>query len=170
MRDRVRLIVLMSVLGLGVDSHPSFAQGIAPYGESGNLPNFYNRQSQPLSPYLNLLRGGSPAVNYYYGVRPGLQSGGYLGQSGSQSGTNAGPRLSFFPYVDTLAELSPDDPVSGMAPTGHPIGFANTFSYFGAGSAGYGNRSSTGGSASSPQPNAGGRKGVLQSAAQGTRK
>ena len=34
------------------------------------LPNFYNRQTQPLSPYLNLLRGGDPGINYYYGVRP----------------------------------------------------------------------------------------------------
>src|SRR5690348_6570512 len=39
------------------------------------MPNYYNRQNQPLSPYLNLLRGGSPGVNYYYGVRPGTTGG-----------------------------------------------------------------------------------------------
>lgn len=44
----------------------------APVPAPGNfLPNFYNRQTQPLSPYLNLARGGNPGVNYYYGVRPG---------------------------------------------------------------------------------------------------
>ncbi|MFO0847687.1 MAG: hypothetical protein U0871_03865 [Gemmataceae bacterium] len=39
-------------------------------------PNFYNRANQPLSPYLNLLRGSNPSVNYFYGVRPGLGAGG----------------------------------------------------------------------------------------------
>lgn len=29
----------------------------------------------PLSPYLNLLRGGDPAINYYYAVRPALMNG-----------------------------------------------------------------------------------------------
>jgi hypothetical protein len=109
----------------------------APYGQSGFVPNFYNRQTQPLSPYLNLLRGGSPAVNYFYGVRPGLQSGGYLGPYAPQPGAALGPRQTFFPIFDTLAEPpAPGDLPSGMGPTGHPVAFRNTLNYYGGGSAG----------------------------------
>ncbi len=58
------------------------------------LPNYYNRPTQPLSPYLNLLRGGNPGVNYFYGVRPGTQGGvpfggGFgMGMTGMGSGFN----------------------------------------------------------------------------------
>ena len=45
-----------------------------PYGQSV-MPNIYNPVNQPLSPYLNLLRGGNAGVNYYYGVRPGTAGG-----------------------------------------------------------------------------------------------
>src|SRR4051794_22228131 len=54
-----------------------------PYMNQGPYaPNQYNRSTQPLSPYLNLLRGSNPAVNYFYGVRPGTMpnmagSGGF---------------------------------------------------------------------------------------------
>jgi hypothetical protein len=59
------------------------------------LPNYYNRTTQPLSPYLNLFRGVSPGVNYYYGVRPGLPTGGVnvFGQAPAYQpfvGANAG--------------------------------------------------------------------------------
>jgi hypothetical protein len=33
-------------------------------------PPFVTPPRQPLSPHLNLLRGGNPAVNYYLGVLP----------------------------------------------------------------------------------------------------
>ncbi len=67
------------VVGVSVASAAGAAAQIngSPYG-GGNAPyapNYYNRNSQPLSPYLNLLRGGNPAVNYFYGVRPGLMNG-----------------------------------------------------------------------------------------------
>jgi hypothetical protein len=89
----------------------------------------YNRQAQPLSPYLNLLRGGNEAVNYYYGVRPGTQPGAFTGMFNQSA---AGPRQTFFPVVDTLADLS-EDPQAAMrvSPTGHPVGFNNTLNYFG---------------------------------------
>jgi hypothetical protein len=45
------------------------------YQPPGAMPNIYNPVNQPLSPYLNLLRGGNPGVNYYYGVRPGTVGG-----------------------------------------------------------------------------------------------
>jgi hypothetical protein len=108
-------------------------------GSTGFAPNFYNRQNQPLSPYLNLLRGGNTAVNYFYGTRPGLASGGYLGPfapGGGSGGSAMGPRQTFFPCVDTLSEYSPEDPKAGMNPTGHGVGFFNTLGYFGGTSTG----------------------------------
>jgi len=54
-------------------NYPAMPYGNAPQNQFA--PNFYNRASQPLSPYLNLLRGGDPAINYFYGVRPGTIPG-----------------------------------------------------------------------------------------------
>ena len=86
--------------GAGAAGYPQNGYGggyggpATPYGAgglpaAGVLPNFYNRQYQPLSPYLNLNRGGNPAVNYFYGVRPGLQSSG-LYQGGLPGGGGFG--------------------------------------------------------------------------------
>lgn len=96
---------------------------------SGYAPNMYNRSAQPLSPYLNLLRGGNTAVNYFYGVRPGTQPSAFSTMLGQSSG---GPRMSFFPGADTLADFADDprDP-SKVAPTGHGTTFNNTLNYFG---------------------------------------
>jgi hypothetical protein len=92
-------------------------------------PNMYNRAAQPLSPYLNLLRGGNTAVNYFYGVRPGTQPNAFTGMFNQPT---TGPRLTFFPVVDTLADATdePRDPTK-VPPTGHPVGFNNTLNYFG---------------------------------------
>ena len=100
------------------------------------MQNYYNRNTQPLSPYLNLLRGGNPAVNYFYGVRPGLMQGAFgspLAGNMSQLG-----RQTFFPQVDNLYDLENVGPSDGIRPTGHPIGFNNTLNYYGAGTSGYG--------------------------------
>ena len=110
---------------------PAAARAQVPGQSNPNAyaPNMYNRQAQPLSPYLNMLRGGDAAVNYYYGVRPGTQPGAFTGMFNQSA---AGPRQTFFPVVDTLADLT-DDPQAAMrvAPTGHPVGFNNTLNYFG---------------------------------------
>jgi hypothetical protein len=96
------------------------------------LPNFYNPQYQPLSPYLNLNRGGSPAVNYYYGVRPGT-----IGGAGTFGGAAAlalgGARPPFFPQVtQTPDPVDLPGPGEGYAlpPAGHPIVYNNTLGYY----------------------------------------
>src|SRR5436305_11133256 len=77
---------LSSILLLVLSSTWAFAQYAGPYVPNPTplnyMPNYYNRTNQPLSPYLNLLRGGNPGGNYYYGARPGLPTGGgnVLGQ------------------------------------------------------------------------------------------
>src|SRR5262249_40602016 len=99
--------------------------GATPY-----VPNYYNRNNQPLSPYLNLLRGGNPAVNYFYGVRPGLMNGAF-GSPFTGGGNNMMGRQTFFPQIDTLYDLENTNPQDGIRPTGHPFGFNNTLGYFG---------------------------------------
>ena len=86
-------------------------------------------RSQTLSPYLNMLGGGNRAVNFYNGVMPGLQANS-MARMGGQN--QSGPRLTFFPVVDTLSDLD-DNPrdASVVNPSGHPVGFGNTMGYFG---------------------------------------
>src|SRR5215204_2241227 len=93
------------------------AQVTGPSNPSGYAPNMYNRGTQPLSPYLNLLRGGNNAVNYFYGVRPGTQPNAYAGMFGAGG---AGQRTTFFPGADYLTDLT-DEPrdATRVNPTGH---------------------------------------------------
>ncbi|HVK10752.1 MAG TPA: hypothetical protein VM597_18435 [Gemmataceae bacterium] len=123
-----RLVLALSALvAVGGSARAQIAGPASPVP----APNPYSRQTQPLSPYLNLLRGGNSAVNYYYGVRQGTGPGvqGMMGQPG------LAPRQTFFPVVDTLAEFQSEESkgLPRMAPTGHPVGFNNTMGYFGQG-------------------------------------
>jgi hypothetical protein len=122
----MKWFLLTTVVGL-LSANAASAQS-APPNPSAYAPNYYNRANQPLSPYLNLLRGNNTAVNYFYGARPGLPSGGYTGIF--QNPTMQ--RQTFFPQVDTLSDLFENPPEAGkVAPTGHPVGFGNTMGYFG---------------------------------------
>lgn len=103
------------------------------------MPNFYNRQNQPLSPYLNLLRGGNAATNYYYGVRPGTPAGGYLGIYG-YGAANAQLMLQqqslstwAVPFDEINAETDRPDAYEDrpLAPTGHPTLIGGSFGFSG---------------------------------------
>jgi hypothetical protein len=122
---------LTLTIGVLAVAGPTSAQTVGPTDPAGAALPGYNRQTQPLSPYLNLLRGQNTAVNYYYGVRPGSGAG----YQGMMSPGAAGPRQTFFPVVDTLADLLPEDARGAprLPPTGHPVGFNNTMGYFGPG-------------------------------------
>ena len=77
-----------------------------PQGGSGGafMPNIYNPQSQPLSPYLNMSRGGdNPAANYYFGTRPGTVGGG--GGFGGAPNIAMGGNRGLFPFQITPEEL-----------------------------------------------------------------
>lgn len=100
-------------------------------------PNIYGRRNQPLSPYLNLLRGqGNAGIDYYYGVRPGLQSGGQLpfaNQFGSGGGNlgSSQMRTGYLPQagIPTLEPLALPDAGKEviLPPSGHPVSYGNTF-------------------------------------------
>ncbi len=106
-------------------------------GNNGQfMPNIYNPQTQPLSPYLNLNRGnGNSAANYYFGVRPGTVGGMGGAMGGAPNIAMGGNRGLFFPQLasgpDPLG-LPDADPNSSTAlpPAGHPVMFANTLGYF----------------------------------------
>jgi hypothetical protein len=68
-----------------------------------------------LSPYLNLLRGGDPAANYYLGVMTEFDR---RYQQSRLAPVDA-PRLT--PMVDDRADLEVGD--RQLPPTGHPTGF-----------------------------------------------
>jgi len=148
------------VLGLAAAAAAQFPNN--PYTQPGGgagvpqnpgnfMPNIYNPQTQPLSPYLNMLRGSNPAANYYYGVRPGTVGGaGNAGTAGAANFAGGGNRGAFFPQLATGPDpFNLPDPETGaganvLPPAGHPVVFGNTLGYF-PGSAGRGMRPGLGG-------------------------
>jgi hypothetical protein len=72
----------------------------------------------PVSPYLNLLRPGDPAINYYGIVRPELSFQRSL--IGLQQQVNA-----------VGAQATADTQGLGLVSTGHPIVFNNYSHYYG---------------------------------------
>ena len=114
---------------------PGYGFGTGPgFNPNNFMPNIYNPQNQPLSPYLNLNRGGNPATNYYYGVRPGTTASGGRGFGGAPFLAGGGNRMMFFPQLaaapDPTAE--PEQPGSGtvLPPAGHAVVFGNTMGFF----------------------------------------
>jgi hypothetical protein len=105
--------------------------GYPTFNPQNAMPNIYNPRNQPLSPYLNLMRGGNPGVNYYYGVRPGTTGGGAM--FGAGGGGGFGPRVGGVPFQYTAddALLFPE-PGEGyvLPPAGHPTVFNNTMGYY----------------------------------------
>jgi len=102
------------------------------------MQNYYNRANQPLSPYLNLLRnsGNFPAVDYYYGVRPGLPSGGqpYNQQPQQQRGNSlAGSqmRTGYIPQAGIATgedQQLPDANRDVILPSsGHSVAYGNVY-------------------------------------------
>lgn len=110
---------------------PQFGQ----YGPAGNpnvMPNIFNPQTQPLSPYLNLLRGGNVATNYFFGVRPGTIGLTPRGFAGSPFLAAGGNRTLFFPQLATAPDptVGGGDSPTALPPAGHPVVFGNTLGFF----------------------------------------
>src|SRR5687768_7035431 len=130
----VGLAAFLACLALGSPVH---AQGF------GMGPNYNTFGGPPLNPYLNLLRGGDPASNYYLGVIPERYNraafGNILGGGGFGSANLRNLDIRDMGYdprfsgIDNLPRPSPgaedliDDPLPG---TGHATFFGNTAGYF----------------------------------------
>jgi hypothetical protein len=109
-----------ALLWLSAGSAQAQAYGRSGYGGGGNY-NPYGRQQ--LSPYLNLLRGGDPAANYYTGVLPAFQQRAVNAQYGSAI-VDLDRRVYGPTGEGDIGDLT--------STTGHPTAFLNTSSYFGA--------------------------------------
>ncbi len=106
----------------------------SPYGPIAGpqsfAPNYYNRSTQPVSPYLNLLNSTNPALSYYYGVRPGTQGpngNGPMYGSGAQfpqvaRGTFLPPAALSMPTRDPA-----DGPQTSLPSPGGPVSYGNVF-------------------------------------------
>lgn len=68
-------------------------------------------------------------MNYFYGVRPGLPSGGYAGPYGQNAFGMQG-RQTFFPVIESLAEMNDVTPGGTIGQSGHPVGFNNYLGYY----------------------------------------
>lgn len=140
MRGTITAAVLLLAAGPAAAQY-GYGQPTPGYGPTtplNYLPNYYNRTNQPLSPYLNLLRGGNPGVNYYYGVRPGLPSGGatpfgaapnYAPMYSTQAGTAAGGFLpqAAIPYDPNRPEFESGGQPIELRSAGHPVLYGNQF-------------------------------------------
>jgi hypothetical protein len=118
----LRSLALCGLIGITAPAAAQYPGGnpTGVGGPYGNVP----RMAPPVSPYLNLLRGGIPAVNYFNFVRPMVQP---LTPLDTQ------------PPVASLASTFPaedgslDQPgQTGLMPrvTGHPTAFMSYQGYF----------------------------------------
>ncbi len=120
-------------------SQPIFPPQFQP-NQGGMVPpniqqNIYNRGTQPLSPYLNLLRGqGNAGVDYYFGVRPGTPNGGQpFNQQIPRGGAlnTSQMRQGYLPQagVASFEPLPLPDPNQDviLPPSGHGVAYGNVF-------------------------------------------
>jgi hypothetical protein len=100
---------------------------VLPYPQSSIRPEDFS--SRPaLSPYLNLLRGGDPASNYYLGVIPEFQRRFFENRAVGDFET-LGRRTA--QTRDLLDEILATQPlVRTLPPTGHATSFQNYGTYF----------------------------------------
>jgi hypothetical protein len=85
-------------------------------------PTAPNYTPPVLNPYLNLLRGGNPAINYLGLVRPQMQQAQQLQML--QNG------LAHTTAEAEAAALAPTTPTGVLADTGHTVGFMTYTRYF----------------------------------------
>lgn len=122
MRVRIGMLVLLL---FAFCAAPALAQypGSSPYFRPG-----YGYQPAPtISPYLDIVRGGNPAINYYLGTRPEFERRANAQRFGAAIDELEQRRNM------PLADLDEDFPSVG--PTGHVAQFANFTPYFNMGNA-----------------------------------
>jgi hypothetical protein len=90
----------------------------------------------PVSPYLNLLRGGDPSINYYYAVRPGISAGvAPTGSVTSMPAQGYNPlRSGFMPAAANPTQNPMKFPIAGekidsIPPSAHPVSFGGVNRY-----------------------------------------
>src|SRR5205807_1613565 len=114
--------IAASVLALGSFALlPESAQA-QPY-IPGNRPQYYNPYRPPISPYLDLLRGGLPAANYYLGVVPERE------RRNLQYGSVPLP-FDLDRRYEAVDRVDADELAPTLPGTGHATAFMTTSPYF----------------------------------------
>jgi hypothetical protein len=118
---RSLLALTAAAAGLAGAAGPAPAQYTAPLSR----PNYGPGYRPQLSPYLNLLRGGDPASNYFLGVIPEQQR-----RANTQLFRQ---EISALEVEAAQSRLAPQDAdiFQPLHRTGHPTAFGNTVTYFG---------------------------------------
>jgi hypothetical protein len=113
--------LIVAVAGPALAAGPAAAQYNAPL----NRPNYGPGYRPQLSPYLNFLRGGDPAANYFLGVIPEQQR-----RANTQLFRQ---EISALELEAAQPRLAPQDAdiFRPLRQTGHPTAFGNTVTYFG---------------------------------------
>jgi hypothetical protein len=116
------LVISLAALAclLGLPPTTASAQYYRPLG----APNYGPGYRAPLSPYLNLLRGGDPAANYFLGVIPEFER-----RSNDRTFRSAIRDLDERERTAQVAEA--EGLLNPLPSTGHATAFQNTVGYFG---------------------------------------
>jgi hypothetical protein len=115
----MRPLYLSSIVLAFLFPHTAFAQP-----QRYNPASTYGPFSRPaLSPYLNLIRGGDPAANYYLGVVPERDRRANTVQFGAQL-------LDLEARSDAASRAAPEPDIPQLGATGHPAYFLNYSSYY----------------------------------------
>jgi hypothetical protein len=109
-------IAILLVCGIGGTARAQFQPPARPNYGPGYRPQ--------LSPYLNLLRGGDPAANYYLGTLPEFERRANAQLFGTEI-SDLDRRLLGNVLTEELRLLQP------IPPTGHATAFGSTLYYFG---------------------------------------
>ena len=119
---------LVIVVALEAGFHAqALAQGLGPYDPSGPQP--FGAVNRPnVSPYLNLLRGGDPAANYYLGVVPEFQRRAFVNRSIEDFQDLYKRQAQTRDLLDE--QLAREPLIRTLPPTGHPTGFLSYGTYF----------------------------------------
>ena len=121
---RIALVTAVLVLS-ALAAQPAAAQ---PGIYAPSAPPSYGVYNRPLlSPYLNLLRGGDTASNYFLGVVP--EQNRRFNDRLFRSEIRDLERRT----ADTSTPGDFEDLITPLGSTGHPTAFLNTVGYFGAG-------------------------------------
>jgi hypothetical protein len=116
----ISLVALAALLGLSPGT--ASAQYYRPLGP----PNYGPGYRAPLSPYLNLLRGGDPAANYFLGTVPEFER-----RSNDRVFRSALRELDERERERVVQTAETEGLLTPLPSTGHPTAFMNTASYFG---------------------------------------
>jgi hypothetical protein len=110
---------LLAALAVGMVLAPFGAGGASAQSYMRSTPNLYGRGYRPLlNPYLNLLRGGDPAVNYYLGTLPEIQR--------RQQAQLFRQEIDDLERKEGVRAKEEEEPITALSPTGAPASFGNT--------------------------------------------